>query len=48
MDLEIPLLETERLTLRPFREGDVAPFFDLSQDPDVYGISRDEWKARRA
>ena len=35
MDLEIPTLETERLTLRPFREADVDPFFALSQDPDV-------------
>jgi ribosomal-protein-alanine N-acetyltransferase len=35
VDLEIPTLETERLTLRPFREADVDPFFELSQDPDV-------------
>lgn len=35
MQLAIPSLETERLTLRPFREADVAPFFELSQDPDV-------------
>lgn len=35
MQLAIPTLETERLTLRPFREADVAPFFELSQDPDV-------------
>lgn len=33
--LAIPTLETERLTLRPFREDDVGPFFELSQDPDV-------------
>ena len=35
MQRAIPILETERLTLRPFREEDVAPFFQLSQDPDV-------------
>lgn len=35
MQLAIPTLATERLTLRPFREADVAPFFELSQDPDV-------------
>jgi RimJ/RimL family protein N-acetyltransferase len=35
MQLAIPTLETERLTLRPFREEDVAAFFELSQDPDV-------------
>ncbi len=35
MPLAIPTIETERLTLRPFREADAAPFFDLSQDADV-------------
>jgi RimJ/RimL family protein N-acetyltransferase len=35
VDLAIPTLETERLTLRPFREADVNPFFELSQDADV-------------
>lgn len=35
MQLAIPTLETERLTLRPFGEADVAPFFELSQDPEV-------------
>lgn len=35
VQLAIPTLETERLTLRPFREDDVAAFFELSQDPDV-------------
>jgi RimJ/RimL family protein N-acetyltransferase len=35
VDLAIPSLETERLTLRPFREADVDAFFELSQDPDV-------------
>ena len=35
MQLAIPTLKTERLTLRPFGEGDVSPFFELSQDPDV-------------
>lgn len=31
----IPILETERLTLRSFREDDVQALFELSQDPDV-------------
>ena len=35
MHLAIPTLETERLTLRPFREEDVRAFFELAQDPDV-------------
>jgi RimJ/RimL family protein N-acetyltransferase len=35
VQLAIPTLETERLTLRPFREDDVQAFFELSQDPDV-------------
>jgi len=35
MQSAIPTLETERLTLRPFRENDVAAFFELSQDPEV-------------
>lgn len=35
MQLAIPNLETERLTLRPFREVDVGALFELSQDPDV-------------
>jgi RimJ/RimL family protein N-acetyltransferase len=35
MQLAIPTIETERLTLRPFREDDVAALFELSQDPDV-------------
>jgi RimJ/RimL family protein N-acetyltransferase len=35
MQLAIPTLETERLVLRPFREDDVRPLFELSQDPDV-------------
>jgi RimJ/RimL family protein N-acetyltransferase len=33
--LEIPTLETERLTLRPFRENDLTGFWELSQDPEV-------------
>jgi RimJ/RimL family protein N-acetyltransferase len=33
--LEIPTLETERLTLRPFRENDLTGFRELPQDPDV-------------
>jgi RimJ/RimL family protein N-acetyltransferase len=35
MQLAIPILETERLTLRSFREADVRALFELSQDPDV-------------
>ncbi|MEO8639110.1 MAG: GNAT family N-acetyltransferase [Chloroflexota bacterium] len=35
MHLPIPTLETERLTLRPFREADAMAMFELSQDPDV-------------
>jgi RimJ/RimL family protein N-acetyltransferase len=35
MHLEVPIIETERLTLRPFREDDVQQLFELSQDPDV-------------
>jgi RimJ/RimL family protein N-acetyltransferase len=33
--LAIPTLETERLSLRPFREADVTALFELLQDPDV-------------
>jgi RimJ/RimL family protein N-acetyltransferase len=35
MQLAIPTLETERMTLRAFREDDVAAMFELLQDPDV-------------
>jgi RimJ/RimL family protein N-acetyltransferase len=35
MQLAIPTLETERLTLRALREDDVPAMFDLLQDPDV-------------
>jgi RimJ/RimL family protein N-acetyltransferase len=35
MQLAIPTLETERLTLRPFREDDVRLLHELSQDPEV-------------
>ena len=35
MEIEIPTIHTERLTLRAFREDDVEPFFELMQDPDV-------------
>ena len=35
MQLPIPTLTTERLTLRPFDEADVAPYFEMLQDPDV-------------
>jgi RimJ/RimL family protein N-acetyltransferase len=35
VQLAIPTLETERLTLRPFRETDATALFELSQDPDV-------------
>jgi hypothetical protein len=33
MHLEVPIIETQRLTLRPFREEDVDPLFELSQNP---------------
>jgi RimJ/RimL family protein N-acetyltransferase len=36
VDLEIPTLETERLSLRPFREDDVSALFGLLQEPDVF------------
>lgn len=36
MDLAIPTIETERLSLRPFGEADVAALFELLQDPDVF------------
>jgi len=32
-DLDIPVVETERLTLRGFREADVDGLFTLAQDP---------------
>jgi RimJ/RimL family protein N-acetyltransferase len=35
VDLAIPTIETERLSLRPFREADVSALFELLQDPDV-------------
>jgi RimJ/RimL family protein N-acetyltransferase len=35
VDLAIPTIETERLTLRPFREADATALFEISQDPDV-------------
>ena len=35
MQLAIPTLDTERLTLRAFREDDVPAMFELLQDPDV-------------
>lgn len=35
MELAIPTLETERLTLRPFGEADVEPMFHMLQDPAV-------------
>jgi RimJ/RimL family protein N-acetyltransferase len=35
MEMDYPVLETERLLLRPFREADVEPLFALMQDPDV-------------
>jgi RimJ/RimL family protein N-acetyltransferase len=35
MHIEYPTLDTERLSLRPFAEADVAPLHALMQDPDV-------------
>lgn len=35
MELAIPTIETERLTLRPFGEEDATALFELSQDPEV-------------
>lgn len=35
MQIAIPTVETERLSLRPFREDDVSALWELSQDPDV-------------
>lgn len=35
MQLAIPTLETERLTLRPFREADATALFEISQEPEV-------------
>jgi RimJ/RimL family protein N-acetyltransferase len=35
VQLAIPTLETERLTLRPFRDSDATALFELSQDADV-------------
>ena len=35
MQIDIPILETERLVLRPFRDDDTDPLFELMQDPDV-------------
>jgi len=35
VDLAIPTVETDRLSLRPFREADVAELFELLQDPEV-------------
>ena len=53
MELAIPTIETERLTLRPFGEEDATALFELSQETDlwgntvqIYGISRAEWEAR--
>ena len=35
MDLAIPTIETERLTLRPMREADATALFEISQEPEV-------------
>jgi RimJ/RimL family protein N-acetyltransferase len=35
MELDIPTIGTQRLTLRAFREADVEPMHRLMQDPDV-------------
>lgn len=34
-EITVPVLETERLRLRGFREDDTDPLFALMQDPDV-------------
>jgi len=36
VDLAIPTIGTERLSLRPFGEADVAALHELLQDPDVF------------
>jgi len=35
VDLAIPTIETERLTLRPMREADATALFEISQEPEV-------------
>jgi RimJ/RimL family protein N-acetyltransferase len=35
MDIEIPTVTTDRLLLRPLREEDTDPLYELMQDPDV-------------
>lgn len=35
VELPIPMIETQRLTLRAFREADATALFELSQDPEV-------------
>jgi RimJ/RimL family protein N-acetyltransferase len=35
MQIDVPVLETDRLVLRGFTEADTEPLFALMQDPDV-------------
>jgi RimJ/RimL family protein N-acetyltransferase len=44
VDLAIPTVETDRLSLRPFREADVAELFELLQDPEVFRYIGDRRK----
>ncbi|HKV12889.1 MAG TPA: GNAT family N-acetyltransferase, partial [Thermoanaerobaculia bacterium] len=48
---EIPTLETERLRLRPFREGDLDDYTALNSDPEVLrylGCGQEPWDRGRS
>lgn len=47
-DLVIPILETERLRLRPFREDDVDDFVALHADPEVMRHLGGPWAPDRS